>query len=303
MVVMVVVMAVVSSCPLGCVLLTPRLCLCSQDWNVTWYTSNPDFTKCFQNTVLVWVPCFYLWACFPFYFLYLSRHDRGYIQMTLLNKTKTALGFLLWIVCWADLFYSFWERSRGIFLAPVFLVSPTLLGITMLLATFLIQLERRKGVQSSGIMLTFWLVALLCALAILRSKIVTALKEDAQVDLLRDITFYVYFALVLIQLVLSCFSDRSPLFSETIHDSVSVTTDKQPVKVVYSSKDPAQPKESSKVDANEEVEALIVKSPHKEWNPSLFKVLYKTFGPYFLMSFFFKAIHDLMMFSGPEILK
>lgn len=46
-----------------------------------------------------------------------------------------------------------------------------------LLATFLIQLERRKGVQSSGIMLTFWLIALLCALAILRSKIMTALKE------------------------------------------------------------------------------------------------------------------------------
>ncbi|XP_058291031.1 multidrug resistance-associated protein 1-like isoform X3 [Hylobates moloch] len=146
--------------------------------------------------------------------------------MTPLNKTKTALGFLLWIVCWADLFYSFWERSRGIFLAPVFLVSPTLLGITMLLATFLIQLERRKGVQSSGIMLTFWLIALLCALAILRSKIMTALKEDAQVDLFRDITFYVYFSLLLIQLVLSCFSDRSPLFSETIHDPVSVTTDK-----------------------------------------------------------------------------
>nr|XP_055221298.1 multidrug resistance-associated protein 1 isoform X5 [Gorilla gorilla gorilla] len=331
------------------------------DWNVTWNTSNPDFTKCFQNTVLVWVPCFYLWACFPFYFLYLSRHDRGYIQMTPLNKTKTALGFLLWIVCWADLFYSFWERSRGIFLAPVFLVSPTLLGITMLLATFLIQLERRKGVQSSGIMLTFWLVALVCALAILRSKIMTALKQDAQVDLFRDITFYVYFSLLLIQLVLSCFSDRSPLFSETVHDpnpcpesSASflsritfwwitglivrgyrqplegsdlwslnkedtseqvvpvlvknwkkecAKTRKQPVKVVYSSKDPAQPKESSKVDANEEVEALIVKSPQKEWNPSLFKVLYKTFGPYFLMSFFFKAIHDLMMFSGPQILK
>ncbi|XP_047290089.1 multidrug resistance-associated protein 1 isoform X4 [Homo sapiens] len=289
--------------------------LSRKDWNVTWNTSNPDFTKCFQNTVLVWVPCFYLWACFPFYFLYLSRHDRGYIQMTPLNKTKTALGFLLWIVCWADLFYSFWERSRGIFLAPVFLVSPTLLGITM----------------------------------------------DAQVDLFRDITFYVYFSLLLIQLVLSCFSDRSPLFSETIHDpnpcpesSASflsritfwwitglivrgyrqplegsdlwslnkedtseqvvpvlvknwkkecAKTRKQPVKVVYSSKDPAQPKESSKVDANEEVEALIVKSPQKEWNPSLFKVLYKTFGPYFLMSFFFKAIHDLMMFSGPQILK
>ncbi|XP_063510107.1 uncharacterized protein LOC129016289 isoform X10 [Pongo pygmaeus] len=277
------------------------------------------------------------------------------------HRGPSALGFLLWIVCWAELFYSFWERSRGIFLAPVFLVSPTLFSITMLLSTFLIQLERRKGVQSSGIMLTFWLVALLCALAILGSKIMTALKEDAQVDLFRDITFYVYFSLLLIQLVLSCFSDRSPLFSETIHDpnpcpesSASflsritfwwitglivrgyrqplvgsdlwslnkedtseqvvpvlvknwkkecAKTRKQPVKVVYSSKDPAQPKESSKGDANEEVEALIVKSPQKEWNPSLFKVLYKTFGPYFLMSFFFKAIHDLMMFSGPQILK
>ncbi|KAF6122856.1 ATP binding cassette subfamily C member 1 [Phyllostomus discolor] len=331
------------------------------EWNVTWYTSNPDFTKCFQNTVLVWVPCFYLWVCFPFYFLYLSHHDRGYIQMTHLNKAKTALGFLLWIVCWADLFYSFWERSRVKFLAPVFLVSPTLLGITMLLATFLIQLERRKGVQSSGIMLTFWLVALLCALAILRSKIMTALKEDAEVNLFRDTTFYIYFCLVLTQLVLSCFSDRSPLFSETINDPNPCpesgasflsritfwwitglmirgyrqpleSTDlwslnkedmseqvvpilvknwkkecaksrKQPVKIVYSSNDPAKPKGSSKVDVNEEAEALIVKSPQKEREPSLFKVLYKTFGPYFLMSFLFKALHDLMMFAGPELLK
>lgn len=40
-------------------------------------------------------------------------------------------------------------------------------------------------------------------------------------DLFRDITFYIYCFLVLVQLVLSCFSDRSPLFSETINDPVS----------------------------------------------------------------------------------
>ncbi|XP_030874742.1 multidrug resistance-associated protein 1 [Leptonychotes weddellii] len=230
-----------------------------------------------------------------------------------------------------------------------------------LLATFLIQLERRKGVQSSGIMLTFWLVALLCALAILRSKIMTALKEDAEIDVFRDVTFYIYFSLVLMQLVLSCFSDRPPLFSETIHDpnpcpesSASFlsrvtfwwitglmvrgyrqpleSTDlwslnkedtseqvvpvlvknwkkecakskRQQAKMAYSSKDPAKQKGGSQVDVNEEAEVLIVKSPQKEREPSLFKVLYKTFGPYFLMSFLFKALHDLMMFAGPEILK
>lgn len=70
-----------------------------------------------------------------------------------------------------------------------------------------------------------------------------------------------------------------------------------------SPKDPSKPKGSSKLDVNEEVEALIVKSPQKDKDPSLFKVLYKTFGPYFLMSFLFKALHDLMMFAGPKILE
>ncbi|XP_021092874.1 multidrug resistance-associated protein 1 isoform X2 [Heterocephalus glaber] len=283
--------------------------------------------------------------------------------MTHLNKAKTALGSLLWVICWADLFYSLWERSQGQPVPPVLLVSPTLLGITMLLATFLIQLERRKGVQSSGIMLTFWLIALLCALVIFRSRVTTALKESAKVSLFRDITFYLYFFLVLIQLVLACFSDRLPLFSETINDpnpcpesgasflsritfwwitglmvqgyrqpleggdlwslNKEDTSEqvvpvlvrnwkkecakcrKHPVKMVYSSssKDAAKPEGSSKVDVHEEAESLIVKSPPRERDPSLFKVLYKTFGPYFLMSFLFKALHDLMMFAGPEILK
>lgn len=78
---------------------------------------------------------------------------------------------------------------------------------------------------------------------------------------------------------------------------------RQQAKIAYASKDPAQPKGSSQVDVNEEAEVLLVKSPQKGREPSLFRVLYKTFGPYFLMSFLFKALHDLMMFAGPEILK
>uniref|UniRef100_A0AAY4BRS6 Multidrug resistance-associated protein 1 n=1 Tax=Denticeps clupeoides TaxID=299321 RepID=A0AAY4BRS6_9TELE len=147
------------------------------DWNRTWNASSPDLTRCFQSTVLVWVPCFYLWLCAPFYFAYLKWHDLGYICMTHLNKAKTVLGFLLWIVCWADVFYSFWERGQGTARAPVFFISPTMLGITMLLATFLIQYERIKGVQSSGVMLNFWLIAFLCATVSFRSRILQTINE------------------------------------------------------------------------------------------------------------------------------
>ena len=33
-------------------------------WNstLTWYTNDPDITECFRDTVLVGVPCAFLWA-------------------------------------------------------------------------------------------------------------------------------------------------------------------------------------------------------------------------------------------------
>ncbi|XP_007443149.2 multidrug resistance-associated protein 1 [Python bivittatus] len=331
-----------------------------QDWNLTWHTESPDFTSCFQNTALVWTPCLCLWAGFPFYFAYLRRHDRGYIQMSPLNKAKTTLGLLLWLVCWADLFYSFWERNHNIVRAPVFLVSPTILGITMLLATFLIQCERMKGVQSSGVMLLFWLIASLCAAVTFRSKIMHALSRDAEIDIFRSTTFYTYFALVLIQLILSCFPEHPPLFSENVRvpnpcpessasflskitfwwisglmihgyrqpleakDLWSLNKEdtseevvpsltrnwareytwakKLPSPMLYSPKKPAKLRDSGS-DMAEEAEALILGPPTRSRQPSLFRALCRTFGPYFLMSFLFKAFHDLMMFTGPELLK
>ncbi|KAK9957353.1 hypothetical protein ABG768_011605 [Culter alburnus] len=188
------------------------------DWNRTWQTHNPDLTPCFQNTLLVWIPCLYLWLFAPFYILYLKSHDCGYICMTHLNRAKTVIGFTLWLICWADVFYSFWERSRGATIAPVYLVSPTMLGITMLLATFLIQYERMKGVQSSGVMLNFWLIAIVCATVTFRSKILLALNEPASVDVFKYTTFYIYYAMLLISLILACLSDQPPLFSQAVKD-------------------------------------------------------------------------------------
>uniref|UniRef100_A0A8D3D247 Multidrug resistance-associated protein 1 n=1 Tax=Scophthalmus maximus TaxID=52904 RepID=A0A8D3D247_SCOMX len=189
------------------------------DWNHTWYTENPDLTQCFQNTVLVWLPCLYLWICSPIYLIYLRSHDCGYICMSHLNKAKTAVGFLLWIICWSDVFYYFWERSHGSSVsAPVHIVSPTLLGLTMLLATLFIQYERMKGAQSSGVLLIYWLLALLCATITFRSKILLALDQQLTVCVWRYTTFYIYYSLLLVALFLSCLTDQPPLFSKTVRD-------------------------------------------------------------------------------------
>ncbi|KAJ8363811.1 hypothetical protein SKAU_G00126420 [Synaphobranchus kaupii] len=186
-----------------------------RDDNLTLHTNSPDLTQCFQMSVLSWIPCIYLWIVFPFYFLYLKKNNKGYIMMSLLNRVKTVIGLLLWIVCWTDLFGSFHEIQTGKILAPIFFVTPLVMGMTMLLATMLIQYERLRGVQSSGVLFIFWFLSVLCAIVPFRSKII---QKDAITDELRFTTFYLYFGLILIELILSCFNERPPLFSSVVTD-------------------------------------------------------------------------------------
>ncbi|XP_051014284.1 ATP-binding cassette sub-family C member 3 [Acomys russatus] len=196
-----------------------RLCgsgeLDSKFWdsNLSIYTNTPDLTPCFQNSLLAWIPSIYLWATLPCYLFYLRHHKRGYIVLSHLSRLKTILGVLLWCVSWVDLFYSFHGLIHGSSPALVFFVTPLVVGITMLLATLLIQYERLRGVRSSGVLIIFWLLCVICAIIPFRSKILSATSEGKISDPFRFTTFYIYFALVLCSLVLSCFKERLPLFS------------------------------------------------------------------------------------------
>ncbi|KAM9748173.1 ATP-binding cassette sub-family C member 3 [Dama dama] len=183
------------------------------DSNLSLHTDNPDFTPCFQNSLLAWVPCIYLWAALPCYLFYLRRHHQGYIVLSHLSRFKTALGVLLWCVSWADLFYSFHGLVHGWAPAPVFFVTPLVVGVTMLLATLLIQYERLQGVRSSGVLIIFWFLCVVCGIIPFRSKILSALAQGKISDPFRFTTFYIYFALVLSALILSCFREKPPFFS------------------------------------------------------------------------------------------
>ncbi|XP_066120060.1 ATP-binding cassette sub-family C member 3 isoform X1 [Saccopteryx bilineata] len=183
------------------------------DSNLSVHTDNPDLTPCFQNSLLAWVPCIYLWAALPCYLFYLQYHRQGYIVLSHLSRLKTALGVLLWCVSWTDLFYSFHGLVHGWAPAPIFFVTPLVVGITMLLATLLIQYERLRGVQSSGVLIVFWFLCVVCGIIPFRSKILSAMTEGKILDPFRFTTFYIYFALVLFSLILSCFREKPPFFS------------------------------------------------------------------------------------------
>ncbi|NXE73178.1 MRP1 protein, partial [Cochlearius cochlearius] len=187
------------------------------DWNQTWYTDTPRFTQCFESTVIAWIPCAYLWICFPFYYLYLRHENKGYIRMSHIFKTKMALGFILVLLCFSNVFFILWEISQGIPRAPAFFISPAMVGITMILAMFLTQVERMMGIQSSGILLIYWLLSFVAAVVMFSSKVQHALERGFLEDHFHHVTTYLYASLVLGELVLFCLVDHPPFFSKAVN--------------------------------------------------------------------------------------
>uniref|UniRef100_A0A8C3KPC2 ABC-type glutathione-S-conjugate transporter n=1 Tax=Calidris pygmaea TaxID=425635 RepID=A0A8C3KPC2_9CHAR len=180
---------------------------------------TPRFTWCFESTVIAWIPCVYLWICFPFYYLYLRHRKNGYIRISHIFKAKMVLGFTLVILCFSNVFFALWEISHGIPRAPVFFISPAVVGITMILAMFLIHVERMMGIRSSGILLVFWLLSFVAAVVMFSSKVQHALERGFLEDHFRHVTTYLYASLVLGELVLFCLVDHPPFFSKAVNNA------------------------------------------------------------------------------------
>ncbi|NXY30028.1 MRP1 protein, partial [Pomatorhinus ruficollis] len=184
------------------------------DWNQTWHANIPGLTWCFQSSIIAWIPCAYLWICFPFYYWYLRHRNKGYIRMSHIFKAKMALGFILVILCFSNVFFMVWEKSQGIPRSPASFISPAVVGITMVLALFLIQAERMMGIQSSGVLLIYWLLSFVAALVMFNSKIQHALERGFLKDHFHHVTTFLFAGLVLGELVLFCFVDHPPFFSK-----------------------------------------------------------------------------------------
>uniref|UniRef100_A0A8D3E7H0 ABC-type glutathione-S-conjugate transporter n=1 Tax=Scophthalmus maximus TaxID=52904 RepID=A0A8D3E7H0_SCOMX len=126
------------------------------DWNLTWYTSRPDLTQCFQHTVLVWFPCIYLWTCSPLYLLYLQlRPHRGVIPLSKLCCSKTVL---VTMVINQSINQSI---NDPMFIAPA----------PQVVAVVLMQVERMKGTRSSVLLFLFWSLLVLCSIVPLKVNI------------------------------------------------------------------------------------------------------------------------------------
>ncbi|XP_048239474.1 multidrug resistance-associated protein 1-like [Haliotis rufescens] len=183
------------------------------DTNLTWYNTWPQFTDCFQSTVLVWVPCGWLWLTSPFYLYYLlivtptslsSRHK--YVAKMIICSCLVILS-VVQLIDAAD--------SYNTTNFSAFFIAPAVQAVTFLCAMLLLLLERKKGLITSGVMFTFWLLLTVAGIVPFYSII---FKKQFEQNILKVVTFYIYCWLVLLELILSCCAETSS--EGTIQDKV-----------------------------------------------------------------------------------
>uniref|UniRef100_A0A8C8K4U7 ABC-type glutathione-S-conjugate transporter n=1 Tax=Oncorhynchus tshawytscha TaxID=74940 RepID=A0A8C8K4U7_ONCTS len=278
------------------------------DWNRTWYTDKPDLTECFQNTVLVWFPCVYLWLLAPFYALKLYCHDCGCIRISTLCTAKTVIRGLSFqntrltftIRCNASLTNLTLTHCRT--LSPS--LSLTLPHSPQVLAICIIQLERIRGCRSSVFLFLFWVLAVVCSLVPLRAKIQLVMYEEGVLNLHTQ-------CIIAVPLRLVVKGYRTPLEAGDLWNlREEDTSDK-----IISDLEEEWTTECAKLQEKTMAagvalgtrlpdQAQILRKLQKEQSSGfcLLRTLARNLGPYFLTGTMCIIFHDFFMFAIPQVL-
>lgn len=150
----------------------------SSFWNhsLTWQAESPDLTPCFQETVLIWLPCAFLWLLSPLEIFKIrnsntktSRRPDGSqnrVPWTLISILKVILTCILIALSICQLTnvlirkLSTKQLPEGEInpVFPVEWITPSVQLATYILALTLILADRAYSVSSSGVLFLFWLL-------------------------------------------------------------------------------------------------------------------------------------------------
>jgi ATP-binding cassette, subfamily C (CFTR/MRP), member 1 len=84
-----------------------------QDDEVTWVETNPDFTECFKQTVLIWVPCAFIALFSPLDVYLRSKSRHSDIPWGFLNLSRALVLVSLICLTFIDLSMMLSMRDGG----------------------------------------------------------------------------------------------------------------------------------------------------------------------------------------------
>ncbi|KAG5674807.1 hypothetical protein PVAND_004755 [Polypedilum vanderplanki] len=191
----------------------------SEFWNnsVTWETDSPHFTRCFEQTVLVWIPCAFLWIFAALDVFYMRNSKDRNIPKGILNISKLILTALITILTICDLVYAITYKGETF---PVNFYTPVIKIATFILAGVLVHFNRLYGMRVSGLLFIFWFLMtvfhiprLLTEIRLNNNRVDSEdfdYQESFDSEHYNFVSFIIFFVLSCLILILNCFADSQP---------------------------------------------------------------------------------------------
>lgn len=94
-----------------------------------WNTDNPQFTTCFEQTALVWIPCVFLLIFTPFELYYIKISKYANIPWSFLSISRLLISIILIGLSVSDLVYGIISKgSPGVY--NVHIITPIIKMVT-----------------------------------------------------------------------------------------------------------------------------------------------------------------------------
>lgn len=176
------------------------------DLNKTWNVrESPDFTTCFHETVLEYIPLALLLILSTIdFYLQRTSFDRG-IRPTVITFTRIGLNALAIIFPLIALIYN---STNGLFVDTASILSPVVRSLSYLFALALYLLNLKNGRVTSGPLFIYWLVEAVAG-AFSISSIVNGDLGEKQ-GRAGSIIFIIEYGLVACILFLAFWADEAP---------------------------------------------------------------------------------------------
>ncbi|XP_072760182.1 multidrug resistance-associated protein 1 isoform X1 [Anoplolepis gracilipes] len=181
------------------------------DANLTWYTNDPDLTECFQRTILIWIPCVFLWVFSVMEAFYLINSKRRNVPYTWLFISKQVLTVALIILSIVEIIMALVASGHRMVYSVEY-YTPFIKIVTFILASILMTYNRKRGMRTSGLLFLFWFLLALCGCVQYRLSI-NELIEGKQPSYLL-VCYMTYYPIVVILFVLNFLVDAESKFSE-----------------------------------------------------------------------------------------
>ena len=190
----------------------------SELWNsnLTWYTESPYFTRCFQSTVLVYLPSFVFLLLTPLDVYNYSKSESREVPWGPRLKARLGITVLIAGVSIAELVLAVLALNTefgSVF--PSDVLAPIIKSLTFLLSSALLLTSKHFGQVNSGSQFFFWLSSCFCQGLTVGSLVISRTSTDAEGTRdVYEILYSVCLALSLVMFFLNFFADDQPLYSD-----------------------------------------------------------------------------------------